>query len=218
MSEETASTTKGSKAKKNRTLHKDRSYLQSKTPPTSLAGTVRYRLRPVASNLTPSAKMKKDRKVYYAEVVPWGTVSLEGLLQRMDDERLPVSQHTARLVLLTAMDTIVKCLKEGKQVTIDDFFTFGLSLPGRVGHYFGSRPKDEEEVAKREALGKEISLDATVRGKLSVQPWMRCSPAMLDALNKDLQITHMGSTQAVQNDLISIPKSRRPRKPKATKS
>lgn len=206
---------KVTRVKKNRTLHKDRSYLQDKTPVTSLPGTVRYRLEPIASNIPPSEKMKKDRKVYYARVVPWRTLTLDDLLQRMDDERLAVSRHTARMVLLTAMDTLVQMLKEGNQVTIDDFFTFGLSIPGRVGFQFSTKAKSKEQEAIRAEIGKLFSMDATVRGKLSVHPWIRYSPAMLDALNKGVKISHMGSTQPVPTPLITI---RRTRKPKAPKS
>lgn len=208
-------------AEKKRTVRKDRSALQSKTPPTSLALTVRYRLQTIPSLTIDTQKtVKEDKKIFYAKVVPWRTLHLNDLLARMEEERLPVNPHAARMVLLTAMDTIVRCLKEGNQVTIDGYFTFGLSIPGRVG--LPHSPEYRQTLKKAREAGNVTEDNAftvdmsAVRGALTARPWVRCSPALIDTVNKDLQITQMGVTKPVPEELLATRLARRNQKTKPT--
>lgn len=157
-----------------------RGAMQDLTPPTTIAETVRYRLRNIPKKALESEATRKDRKYCYAEVVPQSTLNLEALLERMERERLAVSSHTARMVLFTALDTIIQALKEGKRVTLDDYLTFGLSISGRVD------PRKPN-----------------VRGKLELRPWVRCSQRMADRVNRGTQITHIGVTEPVPEHLPS---------------
>lgn len=172
------------------TKRKSRAHLRGTTPPPDLTESVMFRVKEISPKALASRKTSEEAKVYYAEALPQRTMKMADLLARMDRERARVSPHIAKMVLEVALETIVTMMREGKRVTLDGYFSFGVSVKGRI-----TDPNHPETK------------------NMELRPWVRCSPRVIDAVNQGAHIAEKGRTRVPSTDLFrSLRKGRVPKK------
>ncbi len=131
---------------------------------------VLYRLKAQPS-LT---KKAGDSRTALVQVVPRRNVGQEEILHRLSERSL-VDEPMVRYVLDLLTDLMLTELKAGNTVTLNNYMTFGVSIPGRVS------PQHPEEVKK-----------------LKLVPSVRFSPPFHRALNYKATKNYLSAYQPTE--------------------
>lgn len=128
---------------------------------------VQYRLKAQPS-LT---KKAGDSRTALVQVVPRRNVGQAEILRRLSERSL-VDEPMVRYVLDLLTDLMVSELKAGNTVTLNNYMTFGVSIPGRVS------PQQPEDVKH-----------------LKLVPSVRFSPPFHRALNRNAKKQYLSKYQ-----------------------